>query len=227
MAAPSVIVFDLMGTLLNLSGLDDAFHSEFGDSQLRREWFSEVLKLALAITAAGGYESFSNIAEAALKVIEERHQHKLSGIQRKKLLQLLNTVPAFPDVAPGLQRLQSSGSRLIVLTNWGQKTAKQAIKSAGLSHFFEKILSVEDVKRLKPAPEPYRMAARKCGVRTGKLLLVAAHSWDLAGATRAACRACFIRRPGQVLDELTPKPDFIVSDLTELAGALTDGTAEK
>ena len=66
--------------------LDEQFRTEFGDSRVRQEWFSEVLKLALAITATDGYESFSDIAEAALKVIEERHQHQLSGGARKKIL---------------------------------------------------------------------------------------------------------------------------------------------
>jgi hypothetical protein len=40
-----------MGTLLDLSTLDEKFRVEFGDNRVRKEWFSEVLKLALAITA--------------------------------------------------------------------------------------------------------------------------------------------------------------------------------
>ena len=34
---------------------------------------------------------------------------------------------------------------------------------------------------------------------------------------RAGCQACFLRRPEQVLDEITPTPTLIVSDLRELA----------
>jgi 2-haloacid dehalogenase len=45
--------------------------------------------------------------------------------------------------------------------------------------------------------------------------------WDVRGASRAGCRTCFVRRPEQVLDELTPKPDFVVSDLHELTNQLT------
>lgn len=220
MAQQLVIAFDLMGTLLDLSALDEQFRAEFADNRARQEWFSEVLKLALAITARGSYESFSDITEAALKVIEERHQHQLSGSERKTILESLRELPAFADVKPGLERLKSRGFSLIVLTNSREKAAKAAIKSAGLAGFFDDVLSAEDVKRLKPAPEPYRMAAKKAGVKLRNLLLVAAHAWDVAGAVHAGCRAAFVRRPEQVLDELTPKPDFSTGDLIELAEAL-------
>ena len=36
------IVFDLIGTLLDLSALDPLFERAFGDSKLRKEWSSEV-----------------------------------------------------------------------------------------------------------------------------------------------------------------------------------------
>ena len=72
MAQQLTIAFDLMGTLLDLSALDEQFRAEFGDTGMRQEWFPEVLKLALAITAMGSYERFANITEAALKIIEER-----------------------------------------------------------------------------------------------------------------------------------------------------------
>ena len=71
MAQRLVIAFDLMGTLLDLSALDGQFRAQFGDTRVRQEWFSEVLKLALAITARGSYETFSDITEAALKIVEE------------------------------------------------------------------------------------------------------------------------------------------------------------
>jgi 2-haloacid dehalogenase len=129
-------------------------------------------------------------------------------------------LPAFPDVKPGLERLKSNRLKLVVLTNSPEKAVKAAVESAGLAGLLDNVLSAEEVKRLKPAPEPYRMAAKKMGVKPRNLLLVAAHAWDVAGAMRAGCRAAFVRRPEQVLDELTPRPDFNVADLMELARIL-------
>ena len=61
------------------------------------------------------------------------------------------------------------------------------------------------------------MVARELEIGPESILLVAAHSWDVAGAIRAGFQACFLRRPEQVLDEITPTPTLIVSDLRELA----------
>ena len=76
--------------------------------------------------------------------------------------------------------------------------ATAAIRSGGqsaeLSDVFEKILSVDEVKRYEPARENYE-GARELSVATDDILLVAAHAWDLAGAMAAGCRAAFVERP--------------------------------
>ena len=216
-----VIAFDLVGTLLDLSALDTIFQSEFGDVHIRKEWFVELLKIAFAITASGRYEGFSDIAQAALKIVEERHRKHLRSAQRRTIVRSLPQLPPVADVKPGLEALRSEGRRLAVLTNSALKAAKQAVESAGLTQFFDGIYSAESVKRLKPAPEPYLMLAKEFAVKTRDIFLVAAHSWDITGAANAGCRTCFLRRPEQVLDELTPKPDLVVSDLREIAQHLT------
>jgi len=79
------------------------------------------------------------------------------------------------------------------------------------------VLSADAVRRLKPAPEPYLLAAERLGVAIGEVRLVAAHAWDVAGATRAGCAAAFVARPGKVLDPLADPPDIVGADLTEVA----------
>ncbi len=214
------IVFDLVETLLDLSALDETFREVFGARRLRREWFSEILKNAFSLTAAGGWAEFSRIAEASLKVMEERYDHKFSWLRRRRILASMRRLPPYPDVLPGLEELKADGFRLAVLTNSSVKTAEEALGRAGALALFDEILSADRVKRLKPAPEPYRMAAKRLGIKPGKMLFVAAHAWDVRGAARAGCRTCFVRRPGQVLDELTPRPTLVVSDLRELAAVL-------
>jgi 2-haloacid dehalogenase len=73
------------------------------------------------------------------------------------------------------------------------------------------------VRRLKPAAEVYHMAARELGVEPGAIRLVAAHSWDVAGAMHAGCAAAFVARPGMVLDPLFKPPDIIGKDLVAVS----------
>ncbi len=61
-------------------------------------------------------------------------------------------------------------------------------------------MSADEVRWLKPAPEPYAMAVRRLGVAPGDVRMVAAHGWDLAGARAAGLRTAFVARAGQTLD---------------------------
>jgi 2-haloacid dehalogenase len=91
------------------------------------------------------------------------------------------------------------------------------ITNAGLGEYFERLFSADTARRLKPAPEPYRMVVERLEVAIGELRLVAAHAWDIAGALHAGCAGAFIARPGMALDPLFDPPDVTGTDLREVA----------
>lgn len=215
-----VIMFDLNGTLLDLSALDPAFERMFGYPQARKEWFAEVLKIALATTARQAFVDFNRITVAALKVVEQRRQQELQEAQRLELIRGLRKLPVFPDVPPGLKALVAAGHQLAVLTNSGLAAAKEALEHAGIARHFARVLSADSAQRLKPSPAPYLMVAGALGVEPRSLMLVASYAWDVAGAMQAGCQACFLERPGQVLDEITPRPNLLASDLCDLSRRL-------
>src|SRR2546428_13931691 len=86
---------------------------------------------------------------------------------------------------------------------------------AGSGALVEVALAPAPGRRLKPAPEPYRMAAERLAVGVGDVRLVAAHLWDVAGALAAGCAAAFVARPGAPWNELLPQPDVWGADMTQ------------
>jgi 2-haloacid dehalogenase len=78
------------------------------------------------------------------------------------------------------------------------------------------VISAEEVRLFKPAPEVYLLAARRLGVEQGQVRLLAAHDWDVTGALRAGCAAAFVARPGQVMNPFGPQPDVRGADLGEV-----------
>ncbi len=50
---PAACIFDLNGTLLDLSVLDPHFARVFGDSTVRTVWFRQTLEMALTQTVTG------------------------------------------------------------------------------------------------------------------------------------------------------------------------------
>ena len=219
---PRVLLFDVNETLLDLRALDPAFERVFGEAGARQAWFGQLLQSALLATVTDAYADFGTIARAALGMIAPRRGVALTADDQAEILGGIRTLPPYPEVRQSLERLRGAGMRLAALTNSTAAVAEAQLANAGLRDLFEQALSADAVRRLKPAPEAYRMAADLLGVAVGDVRLVAAHSWDVAGALRAGCAAAFVARPGMVLDPLAPVPDVVGADLREVADRLLE-----
>jgi 2-haloacid dehalogenase len=215
-----VCVFDVNETLLDLAALDGEFERVFGDGGVRVAWFGQLLQSAMVSTITGRYTDFGSVGRAALEMTAARLGVELTDHDRQAVVGGMTRLPAHPEVPGALRRLGEGGLRLAALTNSTEQVARAQLEHAGLIGAFEAVLSADTVRRLKPAPEPYRMAADRLGVEPAEVMLVAAHAWDVAGALRAGCRAAFVARPGKVLDPLADRPELVVADLDELADRL-------
>ncbi len=217
-----VCVFDVNETLLDLGALDPHFERAFGDAAVRRAWFSQLLQSAFLATITGAYSDFGTIGGAALEMVAERQGVDLSDEDKQEILGGMRELPPHPEVVESLDLLRDAGLRLATLTNSTQQVAEAQMDNSGLRDYFEQILSADTVGRLKPAPEPYRMAAQSLGVEVEGVRLVAAHAWDVAGALRAGCAAAFVARPGMVLDPLVERSDVVGADLREVADRILE-----
>jgi len=210
-------VFDVNETLLDVTALEPHFLRAFGDARVLREWFSTVLLYSEVATLAGPYSDFGAIGGAALDMTAAARGVSLSADDRSRILTGMLTLPAHSDVRDGLQELRKAGFRLVTLTNSSSKAVAQQLKSAGLVELFERSVSVDSIRRFKPAAEAYRHVATELNVPTGSLRLVAAHAWDIVGALQAGCVAAFVARPGKVLYPLGPTPDVVGPNLRAVA----------
>jgi 2-haloacid dehalogenase len=217
-----VCVFDVNETLLDLGALDPHFERIFGDISTRQIWFGQFLALWLTEMVTGEYTDFGTIGGGALEMVAERQGVDLSDEDKQQILGGMQELPPLPEVEENLSRLRDAGIRLAALTNSTQQVADAQIDNSGLREYFEQVLSADAVERLKPAPEPYRMAAGSLGVEVGQVRLVAAHAWDVVGAMRAGCAAAFVARPGMVLNPLAERPDVVGSDLREVADQILE-----
>lgn len=202
------IIFDINETVLDLAALDPLFAAWFGDPLARHAWFHRTIHLALTLAATRTFATFSNVGRAALDDVAGLRKIALPGSAPAELSAALRRLPPHPDVIPALQRLQDAGFRLAALSNNPLPVLEEQLGNAGITPYFAEIISVDEAGALKPAPEVYHYALQRLDLAATQVWMVAAHGWDIAGATRAGLRGAFVARAGQHPDPLAPPEVF-------------------
>ncbi|MBA2273256.1 MAG: haloacid dehalogenase type II [Actinobacteria bacterium] len=219
---PTVVAFDVNETLSDMEPLRARFADIGAPEHLLEQWFAATLRDGFALTLAGGYAAFSDVAAASLRMA-------LSGIDdlRRDLedavafvLAGLPELDVHTDVPEGIRRLHDGGVRLVTLTNGSVAMSEAMLDRAGVLDHFERRMSVGEVRRWKPAAEPYLYAAAQCGVSLEQMALIAVHPWDTDGAKRAGLITGWVNRKGQPYPLCFREPDVTGSDLPTVADAL-------
>lgn len=126
------------------------------------------------------------------QVLREVGAEGFDPAAREELTRAWERLPAWPDSAPGLERLASRYT-VATLSNGNRAQQTALVQFAQLP--FQRILSAEDFHHYKPDPEVYLGAASELGLAPGQVMMVAAHKSDLRAAQAAGLHAAFVERP--------------------------------
>jgi 2-haloacid dehalogenase len=221
---PSVLVFDVNETLIDIDSIAPLFGELFGDERVLREWFNQLVMYSMTATLSEHYVDFFTLGQGVLHMLADVHRVRLTDDDVLRLRTAMRTMPAHPDVAPALTELRANGFRLATLTNSPHiDSGPTPLEHAGLAGFFEQQLTVDSCRAFKPAPAVYRYVCRVMEVQPADCMMVAAHVWDLLGAHNVGFSSALITRPGNPplpVDGL-PQPTLVANDLGELAAQLT------
>jgi 2-haloacid dehalogenase len=221
-AVPSVVAFDVNETLSNMESLRERFVDIGAPGHLLESWFAGTLRDGFALTVAGQYPAFSEVATGSLRMVLST----VDGLRRDLdealgfVLAGLPELDVHPDVPEGIRRLHEAGVRLVTLTNGSVELSETMLERAGVLGLFERRMSVAEVRRWKPAAEPYLYAAAQCGVAVEEIALIAVHPWDTDGAKRAGLISGWINRKGHPYPQSFLEPDVSGADLPAVADGL-------
>ena len=126
-------------------------------------------------------------------------------------------LPPWPDTAAGLARL-AERFPLIGLSNASRTALLELNAHAGLR--WHQALSAEDARTYKPDPAVYELALAVSGRPPERLLMVAAHAWDLRAAQTLGLRTAYVPRPAGDPPTSADSFDLYATDLNDLAGQL-------
>lgn len=195
------IVFDVLGTLVDeQTGLSAALHQHLPADltgatdvgSLVQAWVDRVgVAQADVVANRRPYLTSATLNhEVATAVLAAAGSH--DPLLVPQVATAAGRPPAWPDSAAGLERL---GDRypVVALSNACRSDLLQLNAHAGLR--FHLALSAESVRTYKPSPAVYELAVAASGLPAHRLLMVAAHAWDLRGARAVGMRTAYVARP--------------------------------
>ena len=214
---PAVVAFNVIETLMSLEPLR-ARLTEIGQPpHLLEAWYTRTLRDGMALSATGDFAAFTDVAEAALRGVAN---YSISDEQVAQVMAGLADLPAFPDALPAITTLTDAGVRVACLTNGTADLTSSFVNRSGLESLVDRVITVGEVYRWKPAVVVYLYAAEVMGVPPDQMALVAAHDWDCHGAKRAGLTTGFVTRKTGGFGAPFARPNVVGEDLTEVVAKL-------
>jgi len=217
-----MFVFDAYGTLLDVDAAAREAASEPGMDALKENWLSlargwreRQLRYSWLCSMMGRYDDFWDITTRALDATLEDHGLSSDQQIRNRLLSLYSALTAYDDVPQVLAELKAAGHRLAVLSNASPKMLQTAMDAAGLTTWFDALISVDVLKCYKPTPAVYRLVTKRFTCTPGDVTFFSSNNWDVSGAGAFGFKTIWVNRGGAAWDKLPGYPDKIVRSLIE------------
>ncbi len=212
--AQPLVVFDAYGTLLDVNAAVARHADAVGPdaARLAELWRGKQLEYTWVTSLMRRYEPFWALTERALDHAMARLPSVPASV-RASLLDAYRALDAYPEVADVLRALRGRGARTAVLSNGNAAMLDAAFSSAGLLPLLDRIVSVDEVRVFKTAPEVYALVAHHFDVAPAQVVFVSSNRWDVAGATAAGFRTLWVNRAGLPDEYDALAPTAVLRDL--------------
>lgn len=134
-------------------------------------------------------------------------------------------VTEFDGVLETLLTLKEAGIRLAIVSTKRQEMLARGLRILKAEGLFEVIIGSDDVKNVKPDPEPILLALEKMGLRKDEVIMIGDNSHDIEGGKNAGVKTAGVAwslKGEAFLAQF--KPDYMLhhlSDLLEIVGEVS------
>ena len=219
MNTKGTVVFDIIGTCFSLDKPRQRLVELGAPPYALQLWFAQTLRDAFALSHAGSYQSLKDVLEAELP-----RTFKVLGIEadaekRSHIVNSFTELEPQPEALEAFRLLTTAGWKLVALTNGSKDSTHKLLEQANALEYFASIFSCDAIQKTKPHPDVYALAKQDS---EGDIWMVAAHSWDIAGAACAGLRTAFITQEEKDYLGVYPQPDVVANDLVEAANQILE-----
>ena|SRR5207248_1789615 len=210
------VIFDLDGLLADSepwwNQIDAKLLAEYGVTY-RGEYHRNVLGVSYRL-AIEFYKNAFHISAPVEELMRRRAEIATEFFA--------NRVGLFPSAKATLERLREMKICLALATSSVSASARPFLERTGIRHFFDVIVTGDEIERGKPHPDIYMLAAEKLEMGSDSCLVIEDALAGIAAAKAANMRVAAIP-DSRFVDprEYTKEADYVLRDLSEIP-ALVD-----
>lgn len=224
-----LVAFDAYGTLFDVYSMGQLAEELFpGNGQaLALIWRDRQIEYTRLVTMSDPhpegsrhYLPFWELTVRSLRYCCKRLHLPLSAGNEQRLMDQYAKLTGFADSLEVLRSIKTKGLSTAILSNGSREMLSTVVTANGLAPYLDQVVSVEDVRLFKTAPQAYELLLKKFPVAKEEILFVSSNAWDALAAKWFGLDVFWVNRLGHPFEEIGESPNFEGTSLTEVLAVL-------
>jgi 2-haloacid dehalogenase len=224
-----LIAFDAYGTLFDVYSMSQLAEEIFpGHGQaLSLMWRDRQIEYTRLVTMSDPnpngskyYLPFWELTIRSLRYVCKRMGLNLSAEAEKRLMDQYAKLTGFEDSLSVLQSIKQKNISTAILSNGSREMLAMVVGSNDLKPYLDKVVTIEDVRLFKTAPQAYELLLKEFPVKKEEILFVSSNAWDALAAKWYGFDVFWVNRQGHPFEEIGENPDYQGSSLTDVLGVI-------
>ena len=224
-----LIAFDAYGTLFDVYSMGVLAEELFPGhgAALALMWRDRQIEYTRLVTMSDPnpsgskyYIPFWDLTIRSLRYVCKRMDLELSAASEKRLMDKYAKLTGFADSLSVLKAIKEKGIATAILSNGSREMLTTVVESNGLKPYLDQVVTVEEVRLFKTAPQAYELLLKAFPVQKQEVLFVSSNAWDALAAKWFGFDVFWVNRLGHPFEEIGEKPNYEGKSLSEVLETL-------
>jgi len=224
-----LIAFDAYGTLFDVYSMGALAEELFPGNgvALALMWRDRQIEYTRLVTMSDPnpsgskyYIPFWDLTIRSLGYVCKRMDLELSAANEKRLMDQYAKLTGFADSLSVLKAIKEKGIATAILSNGSREMLATVVESNGLKPYLDQVVTVEEVRLFKTAPQAYELLLQTFPVQKNEVLFVSSNAWDALAAKWFGYDVFWVNRLGHPFEEIGEKPNYEGKSLSEVLETL-------
>jgi 2-haloacid dehalogenase len=188
------VVFDAYGTLYDVQSVADVTEDAFPGygGIITQVWRIKQLEYTWLRSLMRRYQNFAVVTREALAYTLTSLGLEYDDATFVRIIDRYLHLDLYPDALAALSAMKDR--KLAILSNGSPDMLNALVKNSSLDRVLDAVISVDDRKIFKPAPEVYALIEEVLHVPPAEVLFISANPWDACGAKAFGLNVAWIER---------------------------------